>query len=150
MPVKVLAGEDNPLAVINSGQMSGGYMLQLVLGLVIVIACIVVLAWLAKRMNRLQSSTGDMLKIIGGISVGTREKVVLLQVGSQQLLIGVSQGNISKLHLLAAPLETTPEKLSENSAASGTDREQKSFSYNLSEKMGLSKKFGDAGKNNNA
>ena len=86
MPVKVFAGEENisPTSVINTGQMSGGYMLQLVLGLVIVLACIVVLAWLAKRMNRLQSSTGDMLKIIGGINVGSREKVVLLQVGSER------------------------------------------------------------------
>jgi len=79
MPAKVFAADENssPMleTTINTGQMSGGYMLQLVLGLIIVLACIVVLAWLAKRMNRLQSSTGDMLKIIGGINVGTREKI---------------------------------------------------------------------------
>ncbi len=134
MPAKVFAADENssPMleTTINTGQMSGGYMLQLVLGLIIVLACIVVLAWLAKRMNRLQSSTGDMLKIIGGINVGTREKIVLLQVGSEQLLIGIAQGNINKLHLLTTPIET------------GNDNHRKTFALNLSEKMGLSEKSG--------
>jgi flagellar protein FliO/FliZ len=135
-PVKVFAGEvnDSPTSVINTGQMSGGYMLQLVLGLVIVLACIVVLAWLAKRMNRLQSSTGDMLKIIGGINVGSREKIVLLQVGSEQLLIGVSQGNINKLHLLEAPLETLVDN-ADTAAAGGAGARAKTFSHSLSEKI---------------
>ena len=59
----------------------------------------------AKRMNRLQSSTGGMLKIIGGISMGSRERVVLLQVGSEQLLVGVSPGRINTLHVLETPLD---------------------------------------------
>lgn len=127
MPVNAFAVKEDAAPVINTGQMSSGYMLQLVLGLVIVIACIVILAWLAKRMNRLQSSTGNLLKIIGGISVGNREKIVLLQVGSEQLLIGVCQGNISKLHLLDTPIEAA--------ASNATDRTRKSFSHSLSEKM---------------
>jgi flagellar protein FliO/FliZ len=56
-------------------------------------------------MNRLQSSTGGMLKIIGGISMGSRERIVLLQVGSEQLLVGVSPGRINTLHVLEAPLD---------------------------------------------
>ncbi len=128
MPVKVFADEVNSSAIINTGHMSGGYMLQLVLGLFVVLACILALAWLAKRMNSLQSSTGDMLKIIGGINIGTREKIVLLQVGSEQLLIGISPSNINKLHLLTTPVEF-------DSVAHG-----KTFAHSLAEKMGLPKK----------
>ena len=103
--------------------MSGSYLFQLILGLIIVLICIVALAWFAKRMNRLQSSTGSMLKIIGGLSMGSRERVVLLQVGSEQLLIGVSPGRISKLHVLDTPLEDAETNL------------EKTFAENLAEKV---------------
>lgn len=110
LPMKVFASEENPSPIntspiISADPMSGSYLIQLILGLIVVLICIVALAWFAKRMNRLQSSTGGMLKIIGGLSMGSRERVVLLQVGSEQLLIGVSPGRINTLHVLEAPLE---------------------------------------------
>ncbi len=123
IPVKAFAVETNAPLIINNEPMSGSYLFQLILGLIVVLICIIVLAWFAKRMNRLQSSTGNMLKIVGGISMGARERVVLLQVGSEQLLIGVSPGRINTLHILDAPLEDKSE---------GSD---KTFAKNLSEKL---------------
>ena len=83
LPFKVFAAEENPSQVnispiISTDPMSGSYLFQLILGLIVVLICIVALAWFAKRMNRLQSSTGGMLKIIGGISMGARERVVFI------------------------------------------------------------------------
>ena len=106
--------EDAASQTMKSDPMSGSYLLQLVLGLFVVVLCIIALAWFAKKMNRFQSITDDSLKIIAGISMGARERVVLLQVGEEQLLIGVSPGRINKLHVLAKPIETTAN----NSAAS--------------------------------
>lgn len=91
----------------SADPMSGSYLLQLVSGLVVVIICIVVLAWLAKKMNRLQACTDESLKIVGAISMGARERVVLLQVGEQQLLLGVSPGRINALHVLDEPVEAS-------------------------------------------
>lgn len=105
IPIKVFAAEEKTSTTISTDPMSGSYLFQLILGLIIVLICIVALAWFAKRMNRLQSSTGGMLKIIGGISMGSRERIVLLQVGSEQLLVGVSPGRINTLHVLEAPLD---------------------------------------------
>ncbi len=85
---------------IATNPMSGSYLMQLVLGLLVVVLCIVVLAWFAKKMNRFHSVKDDSLKIISGISMGSREKIVLLQVGEEQLLVGVSPGRINKLHVL--------------------------------------------------
>ncbi len=87
-----------------SNPMSSSYLIQLILGLVIVILCVVALAWVAKKVNKFHSSSDDSIKIISGISVGTREKIVLLQVGEEQLLVGVSPGNINKLHALNTPI----------------------------------------------
>jgi len=106
LPLKVFA-EESASQVISSDPMSGSYLFQLVIGLLVVILCIVTLAWFAKRVNHLQASSGGILKILGGMSMGTREKVVLLQVGSEQLLIGVSPGRINTLHVLETPLDDT-------------------------------------------
>jgi len=107
LPFNALSAEEVTTQVINSDPMSGSYLFQLVIGLIVVILCIVALAWFAKRVNRLQASSGGVLKILGGMSMGTREKVVLLQVGSDQLLIGVSPGRINTLHVLETPLDDT-------------------------------------------
>jgi flagellar protein FliO/FliZ len=123
LPINVFAAEEKASTIINTDPMSGSYLFQLILGLIIVLICIVALAWFAKRMNRLQSSTGSMLKIIGGLSMGSRERVILLQVGSEQLLIGVSPGRINKLHVLETPLED--EEVNS----------EKTFATSLSEKL---------------
>jgi flagellar protein FliO/FliZ len=36
--------------------------------------------------------------------VGQRERVVLIQVGSQQLLLGVAPGRVQTLHVLEEPI----------------------------------------------
>lgn len=88
----------------GSDPMSASYMAQLVLGLIIVLLCIVALAWLAKRFNRLQSTPDGSLQVIGGMSMGARERIVLVQVGNKQLLLGVAPGQINTLHVLDEPL----------------------------------------------
>ena len=94
-------------ASIPTDPMSGSYLTQLVLGLLVVILCIVALAWFAKKMNRFHSVTNDSLKIISGISMGSRERIVLLQIGEEQLLVGVSPGRINKLHVLNSSITTS-------------------------------------------
>jgi len=111
LPLQVFSAEEQTsntvktAAALNADPMSGGYLAQLVIGLFIVLFCIVVLAWFAKKMNRFNSLADGSLKVIGGLSMGSRERVALLQVGDQQLLIGISPGRINTLHVLDTPLE---------------------------------------------
>ncbi len=94
----------SPLSAPPSG---AGYLAQLTLGLMVVLLGIVALAWLLKRMNGLQGSAGGALKVLGGVSVGQRERVVLLQVGDRQLLIGVAPGSVRTLQTLDEPINAT-------------------------------------------
>ena len=110
-PLDVMAA-DSPeaSAAVRSPALSGdslnsGYLVQLVVGLLFVLLCIVVLAWLAKRVNRFHTSSDGSLQVLGGISMGARERVVLVQVGGTQLLLGVAPGRINMLHQLEEPLE---------------------------------------------
>jgi flagellar protein FliO/FliZ len=90
-------------------------LVQLTLGMLAVLAIIIGLAWILKRSGRFQVTAGGGLKILGGLSMGARERVVLLQVGETQLLVGVSPGSVKTLHVLDTPLVHGNEAGSEGS-----------------------------------
>ena len=81
-----------------------------------------VLAWFAKKMNRFHSAADGSLKVIGGLSMGSRERIVLLQVGEEQLLLGVSPGRISKLHVLGTPLEESGRPTDDDAGGNFLDK----------------------------
>lgn len=83
-------------------------LLQVTLGLLVVLAAVVGGAWLLRRIGRFQTVADGSLKIIGGLSMGTRERLVLVQVGDEQLLVGVSPGRLQTLHVLKQPIPMTP------------------------------------------
>ena len=91
------ASGTDPMAVNN--------LWQLTLGMVVVLAIMLGLAWILKRTGKFQVAAGGGLKILGGLSIGSRERVVLLQVGETQLLVGVAPGQVQALHVLDQPLE---------------------------------------------
>lgn len=90
-------------------------LIQLTLGMLAVLALILGLAWLLKRSGRFQIAAGGGLKILGGLSMGTRERVVLLQVGETQLLVGVAPGSVKTLHVLDKPLTATNKTVASGS-----------------------------------
>jgi flagellar protein FliO/FliZ len=99
--------------------MGTGTLLQTVLGLFLVLALILATAWFARRMGRFQGGTGSSLRIIGGLSMGARERVVLIQAGKTQLLLGVAPGRIQTLHVLPEAVAVdTPDQLPGASFAS--------------------------------
>jgi flagellar protein FliO/FliZ len=42
----------------------------------------------------------NQLAILGGLSLGVRERLVLIKVGDQQLLLGITPGRMEKLLVL--------------------------------------------------
>lgn len=85
-------------------------LLETILGLFIVLACIAFLAWLLRRTGRFQSSANGEMKIITSLALGPRERAVLLQVGEQQILVGVTAQSVQTLHILDTPISTIPTK----------------------------------------
>jgi flagellar protein FliO/FliZ len=123
-----------PLAVAESGEsiklpaaasakqsvVSGESVFGVVFSLLLVIAVIFLLAWIMRRMGGTTPRSNALMKVIGGLSMGTRERVVLIQVGEEQLLLGVAPGRIQTLHVLEKPLQAADA--SDFSAASFADR----------------------------
>jgi len=69
-----------------------------------VLALIVGLAWLLKRLPGSGLRNTDQLRVLTSLAVGQRERVVVVQVGQQQLLLGVTAHSITALHTLSQPL----------------------------------------------
>jgi flagellar protein FliO/FliZ len=97
--------EDKQLASLNS-PISLASLAETAFGLLIVIGFIVLLAWLIRRTNQLQTSANGKLKIIAGLPLGTRERIVLVEVGKEQILVGVTAQQIQTLHVLKEPINS--------------------------------------------
>lgn len=69
-------------------------------GLVIVLAVFFLCAWGLRKLSRLSVGGGGKMRLLGGLSLGMRERVVLLEVGKKQLILGVTPGRIETLLVL--------------------------------------------------
>ena len=83
-----------------SEPVGAGDFVQMFLGLLLVLGIIFGMAWFIRRMGSFQQMSHGALRILGGVSLGQRERIVLVQVGEQQLLIGLAPGQIRTLHVL--------------------------------------------------
>lgn len=76
-----------------------------VFALILVVSLILGLGWLARRMPGVgRASNTNALRIVGSLSLGPRDRVVVVEVGGTQLLVGVGQNGMTTLHTLAEPL----------------------------------------------
>jgi flagellar protein FliO/FliZ len=92
---EVLAADQqsiSPLGAESLLQTSGGLLLILLL--------IFGAAWLFKRFGQLPMGGKGVVTVLGGASVGPRERVVVVQVEQTRLVLGVAPGQVRKLHLL--------------------------------------------------
>jgi flagellar protein FliO/FliZ len=75
-----------------------GSVFTMLLGLTAVLAIMAGIAWLFKRSGLVQRAQGNAVaKIIGGVSVGTRERVMVIEVADQWIVIGVAPGRVNTL-----------------------------------------------------
>ncbi len=89
----------------TTGPITSDYMSKLLLSLGLVVAVIFTLAWLVKRFRFLPNQSHNLITVISTLSVGSRDRLALIQVGEEQLLIALTPGKISKLHSLKKPIQ---------------------------------------------
>lgn len=82
---------------------SFGSMLQVLLGLGLVLGAIAGTAWLLRRFSPGQIGAGGAIKVVGGVAVGPKERVVLVEIGETWLVLGVAPGQVNALHTLQRP-----------------------------------------------
>lgn len=77
---------------------------SMIMSLLMVLALILASAWLLRKFNFANKSISGM-KVIASLSLGHKEKLVVVEVGKEQLLLGVSSGQINLIKTLEQPLE---------------------------------------------
>ncbi|WP_409601854.1 flagellar biosynthetic protein FliO [Thermomonas sp.] len=77
--------------------------------LALVLGLIFALAWLARRVPGLAGMRGgNGLRVVASLALGTRERLVVVEVGQTQLLLGTGATGTRLLHTLEAPLPEAP------------------------------------------
>jgi len=77
---------------------------SMILSLLMVLALIIVSAFVLKRFNLVHQG-GSQLNVVASLSLGAKERVIVVQAGKKQLLLGVTAHNITLLDTLAEPIE---------------------------------------------
>jgi flagellar protein FliO/FliZ len=88
---------------------SGAELVRVLISLLGVVALIFFVGWLSRRAQAHVRPGGRKIRVIESMSVGIKEKVVLLEVGGTQLLVGASPtGGLRTLHVLDTPVQDDP------------------------------------------
>ena len=113
-----------------------GSFVQVTIALAIVLAAVFAAAWLMQRLRNFGGGQAGSLKVITSIALGAKERAVVVQVGRQQLLLGVAPGRVSTLHVLAEPLNAEDSAASAGPQAGQSDTPN--FKSLLRKSLGLS------------
>jgi len=79
-----------------------GGLAKVVVGLLVVLAVIAGVAWLIKQLAVGKTGSYSVARIVGGVSVGTRERVVVVEIGDRWIVVGVAPGHVSGIATLEA------------------------------------------------
>lgn len=96
-----------------SQAMGPGQLIQVLVALLAVLAVIVVLFGLVKKLNFVPGSANGVIKVVGALPLGAKERLLLVQVGDEQILISASPGSVNRIHRMARPVtppETAPRR----------------------------------------
>lgn len=96
--------QQDKVAHISPGPVDVTVIFQVLAALVLIVILIIGLAWSYRRYGFAHTAEGAAMKVVGAISLGGKEKAVLLQVGEDQVLLGVSPGYVRKIHDIREPV----------------------------------------------
>lgn len=80
-----------------------GDVIEMLLGLVMVIASVVVVGWLYARSRRFQQGGEQVISVLAAQSLGPKERIVLVEVGGKQIVVGMTAAQVQTLHVFDEP-----------------------------------------------
>jgi flagellar protein FliO/FliZ len=83
----------------------GGDVVSLFVSMLIIIAVIVVLGWLYSRSRFVGGGSADAIRIVASRALGAKERLLVIEVADQQLLVGMTASGMQTLHVLDQPIQ---------------------------------------------
>jgi flagellar protein FliO/FliZ len=84
--------------------LSVGSLTQLTLSLVAIVGLILLISWALKRLRLAGPRGSGEIAVLDELSVGPRERIVLVRVGESQVLVGIGAAGMVPLTPLAVPI----------------------------------------------
>jgi flagellar protein FliO/FliZ len=84
--------------------LSVGSLTQLTLSLIAIVALIFAISWALKRLKLAGPRGSGEMVILDQLSVGPRERIMLIRVGESQVLVGLGASGLQSLTPLAVPI----------------------------------------------
>lgn len=81
-----------------------GQLAQLGGGLLLVVGLIFLMGYVMRRVGPLAPQGGQHIRLVSSLPLGPRDRLLLVDVGGQQLLLGASPGRINTLHVFEEPV----------------------------------------------
>lgn len=76
---------------------TSGSLFKVFLGLAAVLLVMAAITWALKRIVPGTGGQQSVIKVVGGVSVGTRERVVVVEVAGRWLVVGVAAGQVNAI-----------------------------------------------------
>jgi flagellar protein FliO/FliZ len=93
-----------PQAQASAPVVGAGGLMQVMLSLLLVLAAVFAAAWLMRRLRGFPRRGAQAISVLADVALGAKERAVLLQVGKDQVLVGVAPGQVNTLHVLSEPI----------------------------------------------
>lgn len=74
------------------------------LSMLIVVGAVVLLGWLYSRMRFTGGGPGNVINVVASRGLGPKERLLLVEVGDKQLLVGMTASNVQTLHTFDRPV----------------------------------------------
>jgi flagellar protein FliO/FliZ len=81
----------------QAGPASSGSLFTVLLGLILVLGLVAAAAWMLKRFGAARTVGAAHVKVVGGTSIGTRERILVVEVADQWIVVGVTPTQINTL-----------------------------------------------------
>src|SRR5687768_4116654 len=109
-PFHVLAETGKPSYVPPLSVISTESTMQMMGGLLLVLAIIGGITWLLKRFALIPTTATGAMKVVAATGVGQRERVVIVEIDNTWLILGVAPGRVNKLHTMDKPTLDATDK----------------------------------------
>lgn len=83
----------------SSGSGAAG-LLQTIFALLLVLGLLIGLAWLLKRYGPKPGGGLANLRVVGALNIGGRERIMVVEVGDQWIVVGAAPGRVNALHTM--------------------------------------------------
>jgi len=98
--VSMPASTPSSMPTSSTASPGAGGLLKTIMALMLVLGLLAGLAWMMKRFGPKMSGGSANLRVVGALNLGGRERIMVVEVGDQWIVVGAAPGRVNALHTM--------------------------------------------------